>query len=162
MNTGQIKLEGNTIEDKLIHLEAILTRLIRRSNKTITGVVPPSIIFEHFEEVQSGRLLSFVVPAKGFIQSICMVIDKEEKKEVIFTVTKKSSNDSMSYSIPTTRTLITENIKVDCKVGDVITVEIDSAVKTIDLSILYVIDYHHVQKIEIPFEIIDDLLESLE
>lgn len=164
----ELVIKGESAEEKFAYLQIILNRILRRMNKTITGVVPPTFVCDHCKEPNNGIVFGFVAPVRGKIQLLCAVLKEPLKdnngkvKEVSFTLSRRNRDGTITYTLKTYRAAITENISVDIFPGDIIELSTSDEIKDIYITMVYNVDYNIVQKIDIPIQTIEDILGDLD
>lgn len=102
-----IKLKGKTTNDKLNHLEIILTRMSRRMQTKVLTVMPPIPISMVLDEVPaSGVILRWMNPASVVVRTACLYVGKyDEKSTSIFSLSKDNAEGSNTFKFETRKDL---------------------------------------------------------
>ena len=99
------KLQGETPEKKLGHVEMVLKRLLRRPPQTATVMIPPIPFCSYNSEIpENGLLARWILPVDGVIKGIHvfagMVADKVKPGLVLSVVgTTKSKSKLVPYRV---------------------------------------------------------------
>ena len=157
-----IKLKGNTPEEKFTHIERILNRMSRKLHKTVIGIVPPVPIMMSVEVPVSNVLFNALIPAKGVITDVCLLVRYyTEKTGVVFEAGIAGQKLSSSVKF-TTRSIVTvKTINLEVSAGDILTFKTESPeqIRGIWLSFLYQIGSNKAD--HIPY-LIDELNTIIE
>lgn len=141
--------------ERLDKLETMMKRLVRRSPKHYTGVIPPAIVSMYCGVPQSdGHLFTFLCPIKGNLKSVGLYIKELVKaKDLHCAVTHQGLMDS-AYTI----NLITEKQVVDVSFqinrGDLLKIFVSDpeAIKGISLTLVFQPSLKDTQQFKIAYE----------
>lgn len=116
---SQIRIKGNTSDEKFKHLETILKRMARHMNQKVVGVIPPSPIFHYVDKPDDkGVILRGIFP-KGELTKICLAIRKYNTKKLVKFICslETSTGNGKQYTFETHKSLMVE--KVNLSVDDI-------------------------------------------
>jgi hypothetical protein len=78
----ELKIKGNSIEEKMASAEVIIGRLARRSQKTVSVLIPCCPIVFQVQDIGGKDFASFISPIDGTIEAICAKVDWDKMKSI--------------------------------------------------------------------------------
>jgi len=159
-----LKVEGTSLEEVRGNVERILQRMSRRLQKTIVGVVPPSVVFSSEGKAsEDGTVLRFVVPANGRIEKVCVMLNDFANKDVVAKLNFeiKTTNKTETISIETKKNVVVKNTEVIVITGDLATISLvnPESVGSVFATVLYYIDLNKSKTFEVAIDQIEEALE---
>jgi len=119
-----MKLKGNTPEDKLKHVERILTHMKGRLQKKVVAIMPPQLIQAQGTTVDaSGLMHSFMVPS-GRLTKLLIVIDEYLKKDVSILVELVDTDKYHKLTFPVSKRVEVFDLDLTTYQGDVIEISV--------------------------------------
>lgn len=133
----EIKLKGSTPDERLDNLEVLLKHLRRRMNKTIVGIIPPSLITSFVKEPNAdGLVLTAAVPG-GRIKKGLIVIRDMPSNGVELMLSVKDREKTFSRRLATKRAIEIIDLDLQLKLGDVLEFFVYGEAKNIWVSFLW-------------------------
>lgn len=92
--TERFKLQGDTEQQKLAHIEIILSRLLRRPNPGLKVAMPPTVVLYYAGSVEENGLIGrWVSPLIGTMKTLHLFVGQmAEKLKPVVTVTVRNGN----------------------------------------------------------------------
>ncbi len=139
-------ISGKTIEEKFESIETTLQHFKRRLQKTVIGVIPPTVIFSYVKKPEpDGTIVKCLLPADGIVTRVCMAVSEYEGSGTVRFNCKIEGNKvvgpnrSTNLSFDTRRPVIVQDIGAIVTTGDYIVLSTTEPerVKGVFISILY-------------------------
>ena len=163
----KLELVGNTVEEKIDHIERILRSFRMRLGKRVVGVIPPTVIpaYSPFPS-KTGRLMFCVFPAYGKVVKGAIAVGKyNSKKTVRFSCNLTGPNHSLHRRFDTRRPVEIFDLDMEVSPGDVMYLEVldtcdeGHIVEDVYVSVLYHVSVPDSYTKEF---LIEDFLRSLD
>lgn len=160
----EVKIKGDTPEQKFEHLEVILRRMFRRLHKTVVGLIPASPIFGYCESpVKDPSILRAIFPADGIITHVALKSDKCSKKAKVF-VDVVSGDEEVTKSFLLREKATVDKVDFLVHAGDTLevwiedSVEEDKASRGIWIGLLYQVGVKDLVSINLAVDQIEKLI----
>ncbi len=123
-------IKGNTVEEKIDHIEIILQRFQRRLHKTVIGAIPPIPVQSHADHPkEDGGIVKHILPADGRIMKGAIAVGKySSSKAVQFDcLVQRMDGSSASQSFKTRKHAHVVGLDLEVKAGDLLSISTPSA-----------------------------------
>jgi len=124
----ELRIKGNTPEEKFASIEVILRRMFRRLSSKVIGIVPVSPIFDFaYEPDNEGVVMRRLFPSSGRITQGAIAFDSKGSKPVKLSIS--IDNDlkmrSLTSSYPIKKIATTLDLDFEILAGDKITIKVE-------------------------------------
>lgn len=133
-----LKLKGNTVEEKLVHIERILGHFQGKLGNKVIGYVPgiPMSAFAQ-SPLEDGTLVSFVMTANGSVKTGVLVVRQYNSKTAVeFKVVLERATAKYEEKFLTKKEVHKIDIGFDVEIGDIITILVSNPKTDGDKSIV--------------------------
>ena len=132
-----MKLKGNTVEEKLKHVEVLFKHMGRKLHKTVVGIIPPSLVSSFVQEpLENGLVLTAALPG-GRITKGLIVVKDMPKDGVSYTLKTVESDVTYLKTITTKKKVLVVDLDLELSVGTVLELWVDGDAKGIWTSFLW-------------------------
>lgn len=133
MARNSFELSGSTVEEKLLHAETVLRRLLAKAAGAQTFVlIPPLPIFDYMKAPESdGVFFRYMLPADGEIIRFGLSVDrfsdsvKDQAARVTVSLTDPNGTAS-SQNFLVSKSWTSEELSLPVKAGSKITAKFDN------------------------------------
>jgi len=117
-------IKGETIEDKMKHLNVLLKRMYRKLQKTVTGIITPFPISGYAKDPVDSVVLRYMFPASGKITVGGAYIENMPKEGIDIYTNIHRGDSVLSSSIWTNKKYALINPDVEILAGDRLVVSV--------------------------------------
>jgi len=120
------RLRGESTEEKLAHLEKVMTRMMGRSAPAIYGFIPPVMVSGYVDEPQDWGIAKFLIPAQGTIIKVCLAVTSYDSKEPAnFIIRAANAKGAYKTSFKTRKPVLIEEVEIKVEAGDTVVFEVE-------------------------------------
>jgi len=121
----KLVIRGNTVDEKLAHIERILNGFKRRLGNKVVGLIPPVPFLAQVNTPNAdGVLYRALVPFNGTLTGGMLYNDFRTNDDVLLRVSLLTGGISNSVSIPVTSKLVQFGLSWDMLSGNVIEISV--------------------------------------
>ena len=163
----ELAIKGDSVEQKIKSIEAVLRRMGRRLNQKVIGIMPVSPIFNFIYAPKNGEtIMRLILPAKGMITKGAFHFDLKGKKPItiIIEIEDFALKSSVTQSYIVTRQSNILDINFPVNAGSKMTMKIrlqeNEMVEGIWIGVLYEVDFTELGSKEFFLKEFDSMIEE--
>jgi len=91
----RFRLQGDTDQQKINHVETVLSRLLKRPLPSIQVAIPPTLVFQYCHAVEEDGLIGrWICPVNGIIKTVYIFAGQlaDKVQPVLTTIVKNGKN----------------------------------------------------------------------